>query len=205
MRNSETNSQKVNIKLIEFKVEDKIDYYIVETDILKYLSIKKEILRVHLQNIKNGNGSTHVIKYKNKYYVSQFGFEYLAQNLLSGKQKNNIVINLIIGKFRNKRNKGKNVNQSGLKPNTNINKNMITRVVNKEIYISSMSISRELKISHADLVKKIYRESYFNKNGIQADTKNKHGRATSYIINKMVYDKIINIENNKIEETYNKI
>lgn len=202
--NFEIDSDKVKVRFKEFKLGDKIGYYIDSEDIRYYTNFSKAAIDKIIKQIKRENGQPYVIRYDNKYYISQFGLEILIMR--ARKNKDN-ALQLILSKIRNKNYKnGDRIyrpKEKGIKPI--VSDEIIFRVRDNEVYISTKSISNKLNINHTELFNKCDREYLFNKDNLFPLTINKRRKTTSYVINEQLYDKLINIDNKEIRELYRKI
>lgn len=202
--NFEIDSDKVKVRFKEFKLGDKIGYYIDSEDIRYYTDFSKAAIDKIIKQIKRENGQPYVIRYNNKYYISQFGLEIL---IMRARKNKNHALQLILGKIRNKNyNNSKKIyrpKEKGVKPI--VSDEIIFRVRDNEVYISTKSISNKLNINHTELFNKCDREYLFNKDNLFPLTINKRRKTTSYVINEQLYDKLINIDNKEIRELYRKI
>lgn len=202
--NFEIDSDKVKVRFKEFKLGDKIGYYIDSEDIRYYTDFSKAAIDKIIKQIKRENGQPYVIRYNNKYYISQFGLEIL---IMRARKNKNHALQLILGKIRNKNyNNSKKIyrpKEKGVKPIVSVE--IIFRVRDNEVYISTKSISNKLNINHTELFNKCDREYLFNKDNLFPLTINKRRKTTSYVINEQLYDKLINIDNKEIRELYRKI
>ena len=142
-KNFNNDSVKVDIDFHEFKVEDKILYCINLEDILKHLNLKKDKIVPIVKSIKRKQ--KNIIMYKDsKYYLSQTGYELLLKNL-KGRNRKHRKSSLILGKYRNKNNKNKNIayvpKDKGIKhDNTELN-NIPYSVLYGQIYYSHKVIA----------------------------------------------------------------
>ena len=106
-KNFNNNSIKIDVDFHEFKVGEKILYCISLEDILENLNLKKDKIVPIVKSIKKKQ--RNIIMYKNsKYYLSQTGYELLLNNL-KGKNRKRRKSSLILGKYRNKNNKNKEI------------------------------------------------------------------------------------------------
>lgn len=202
--NFETDSDKVKVRFKKFKLGDKIGYYIDSEDIRYYTDFSKAAIDKIIKQIKKENGQPYVIRYDNKYYISQFGLEIL---IMRARKNRNHALQLILSKIRNKNyNNSKKIyrpKEKGIKPI--VSDEIIFRVRDNKVYISTKSISNKLNINHTELFNKCDREYLFNKDNLFPLTINKRRKTTSYVINEQLYDKLINIDNKEIRELYRKI
>lgn len=202
--NFEIDSDKVKVRFKEFKLGDKIGYYIDSEDIRYYTDFSKVAIDKIIKQIKRENGQPYVIRYNNKYYISQFGLEIL---IMRARKNRNHALQLILNKIRNKNynnsNKIYRPKEKGVKPI--VSDEIIFRVRDNKVYISTKSISNKLNINHTELFNKCDREYLFNKDNLFPLTINKRRKTTSYVINEQLYDKLINIDNKEIRELYRKI
>jgi hypothetical protein len=202
--NFEIDSDKVKVRFKEFKLGDKIGYYIDSEDIRYYTEFSKAAIDKIIKQIKRENGQPYVIRYDNKYYISQFGLEIL---IMRAKKNRNNALQLILSKIRNKNynnsNKIYRPKEKGVKPI--VSDEIIFRVRDNKVYISTKSISNKLNINHTELFNKCDREYLFNKDNLFPLTINKRRKTTSYVINEQLYNKLINIDNKEIRELYRKI
>lgn len=106
-KNFNNNSVKVDIDFHEFKVRDKVLYCIKLDDILELLDLKKDKIVPIVKSIKKKQRNLVILK-NNKYYLSQTGYELLLNNL-KGKNRKRRKSSLILGKYRNKNNKNKEI------------------------------------------------------------------------------------------------
>src|SRR5699024_11542723 len=110
--------------------------------------------------------------YDNKYYISQFGLEILIMRVR--KNRNN-ALQLILSEIRNKNYKNRyriyRPKEKGIKPI--VSDEMVFRVKDNKIYISTKSISNKLNINHTELFNKCDREYLFNKDNLFPLTINK--------------------------------
>lgn len=148
-KNFNNNRIKVNVDFYEFKVEDKILYCIKLEDILKHLSLKKDKIVPIVKSIKRKN--RNIIMYKNsKYYLSQTGYELLLNNL-RGINRKHKKSNLILGKYRNKNNKNKNIayipKDEGIRHDETELDNIPYSVLYGQIYYSHKVIANTLEIN----------------------------------------------------------
>src|SRR5699024_4983185 len=93
--------------------------------------------------------------------------------------------------------------EKGIKPI--VSDEMVFRVKDNKIYISTKSISNKLNINHTELFNKCDREYLFNKDSLFPLTINKRRKKTSYVINEQLYNKINKINNKNNRELYRKI
>lgn len=202
--NFEIDSDKVKVRFKEFKLGDKIGYYIDSEDIRYYTDFSKAAIDKIIKQIKRENGQPYVIRYDNKYYISQFGLEILIMRVRKNRDN---ALQLILSKIRNKNynnsNKIYRPKEKGVKPI--VSDEMVFRVRDNKIYISTKSISNKLNINHTELFNKCDREYLFNKDNLFPLTINKRRKTTSYVINEQLYNKLINIDNKEIRELYRKI
>lgn len=202
--NFEIDSDKVKVRFKEFKLGDKIGYYIDSEDIRYYTDFSKAAIDKIIKQIKRENGQPYVIRYNNKYYISQFGLEIL---IMRARKNRNHALQLILSKIINKNyNNSKKIyrpKEKGIKPI--VSDEIIFRVKDNKVYISTKSISNKLNINHTELFNKCDREYLFNKDNLFPLTINKRRKTTSYVINEQLYDKLINIDNKEIRELYRKI
>lgn len=202
--NFEIDSKNVKVRFKEFKLGDKIGYYIDSEDIRYYTDFSKAAIDKIIKQIKRENGQPYVIRYDNKYYISQFGLEIL---IMRARKNRNNALQLILSEIRNKNYKNRykiyRPKEKGIKPI--VSDEMVFRVKDNKIYISTKSISNKLNINHAELFNKCDREYLFNKDSLFPLTINKRRKTTSYVINEQLYDKLINIDNKEIRELYRKI
>lgn len=202
--NFEIDSKNVKVRFKEFKLGDKIGYYIDSEDIRYYTDFSKAAIDKIIKQIKRENGQPYVIRYDNKYYISQFGLEIL---IMRAKKNRNHALQLILSKIRNKNynnsNKIYKPKEKGVKPI--VSDEIIFRVRDNKVYISTKSISNKLNINHTELFNKCDREYLFNKDNLFPLTINKRRKTTSYVINEQLYNKLINIDNKEIRELYRKI
>lgn len=106
-KNFNNNSIKVDVDFYEFKVGDKVLYCIKLDDILELLDLKKDKIVPIVKSIKKKQRNLVILK-NNKYYLSQTGYELLLNNL-KGKNRKRRKSSLILGKYRNKNNKNKEI------------------------------------------------------------------------------------------------
>mgnify|MGYP006885778931 CR=1 FL=1 len=106
-KNFNNNSVKVDIDFHEFKVGDKVLYCIKLDDILELLDLKKDKIVPIVKSIKKKQRNLVILK-NNKYYLSQTGYQLLLNNL-KGKNRKRRKSSLILGKYRNKNNKNKEI------------------------------------------------------------------------------------------------
>lgn len=106
-KNFNNNSVKVDVNFHEFKVGGKILYCISLEDILEHLNLKKDKIVPIVRSIKKKQRNLVILK-NNKYYLSQTGYELLLNNL-KGKNRKRRKSSLILGKYRNKNNKNKDI------------------------------------------------------------------------------------------------
>lgn len=106
-KNFNNNSVKVDVNFHEFKVGDKVLYCIKLDDILELLNLKKDKIVPIVKSIKKKQRNLVILK-NNKYYLSQTGYELLLNNL-KGRNRKRRKSNLILGKYRNKNNKNKDI------------------------------------------------------------------------------------------------
>ena len=202
--NFEIDSKNVKVRFKEFKLGDKIGYYIDSEDIRYYTDFSKAAIDKIIKQIKRENGQPYVIRYDNKYYISQFGLEIL---IMRARKNRNNALQLILSEIRNKNYKNRykiyRPKEKGIKPI--VSDEMVFRVKDNKIYISTKSISNKLNINHTELFNKCDREYLFNKDNLFPLTINKRRKTTSYVINEQLYDKLINIDNKEIRELYRKI
>lgn len=202
--NFEIDSKNVKVRFKEFKLGDKIGYYIDSEDIRYYTDFSKAAIDKIIKQIKRENGQPYVIRYDNKYYISQFGLEIL---IMRARKNRNNALQLILSEIRNKNYKNRykiyRPKEKGIKPI--VSDEMVFRVKDNKIYISTKSISNKLNINHTELFNKCDREYLFNKDSLFPLTINKRRKTTSYVINEQLYDKLINIDNKEIRELYRKI
>lgn len=202
--NFEIDSKNVKVRFKEFKLGDKIGYYIDSEDIRYYTDFSKAAIDKIIKQIKRENGQPYVIRYDNKYYISQFGLEIL---IMRARKNRNHALQLILNEIRNKNyNNSKKIyrpKEKGIKPI--VSDEIIFRVRDNKVYISTKSISNKLNINHTELFNECDREYLFNKDNLFPLTINKRRKTTSYVINEQLYDKLINIDNKEIRELYRKI
>lgn len=106
-KNFNNNSVKVDVNFHEFKVGDKVLYCIKLDDILELLNLKKDKIVPIVKSIKKKQRNLVILK-NNKYYLSQTGYELLLNNL-KGRNRKRRKSSLILGKYRNKNNKNKDI------------------------------------------------------------------------------------------------
>lgn len=82
-------------------------YCIKLDDILELLDLKKDKIVPIVKSIKKKQRNLVILK-NNKYYLSQTGYELLLNNL-KGKNRKRRKSSLILGKYRNKNNKNKEI------------------------------------------------------------------------------------------------
>lgn len=142
-KNFSNNSVKVDVNFYEFKVGDKILYCIKLEDILEQLNLRKDKIVPIVKSIKKGEKNIVILK-NNKYYLSQTGYELLLKNL-KGRNRKRRKSDLILGKYRNKNNKNKDMayvpKDKGIKhDNTELN-NIPYSVLYGQIYYSHKVIA----------------------------------------------------------------
>lgn len=106
-KNFNNNSVKVDVNFHEFKVGEKILYCISLDNILNHLNLRKDKTVPIVKSIKKKQRNLVILK-NNKYYLSQTGYELLLNNL-RGVNRKHKKSNLILGKYRNKNNKNKDI------------------------------------------------------------------------------------------------
>src|SRR5699024_1478184 len=150
--NFEIDSDEVKVRFKEFKLGDKIGYYIDSEDIRYYTDFSKAAIDKIIKQIKRENGQTYVIRYNNKYYISQFGLEIL---IMRARKNRNHALQLILNEIRNKNYKNRykiyRPKEKGIKPI--VSDEMVFRVRDNKVYISTKSISNKLNINHTELFK----------------------------------------------------
>ena len=148
-RNFNTNSVKVNVKFYEFKVGDKVLYCLKLDDIVKELLLKKDKIVPVVKSIKKKEKNVVILK-NNKYYLSQTAYEQLLRSL-KGRNRKRRKSSLILGKYRNKNNKNKDIayipKDKGIKhDNTELN-NIPYSILCGQIYYSHKIIADILDTS----------------------------------------------------------
>lgn len=193
----------LEIKFKEFKLGDKIGYYMRLEDINYYLDLKKNRLYKIVRSVRTQQGREYVIKYSNSYYLSQYGYEKLIE--LYNIRKNVFLKDLILDKYRSKNMKENNLwtpKEKGLQPV--ISNNIIFRVIDKKIFISTDSISKKTGIGLNELNNKCKREYYFDKDNVRIGTSDKKKNISSYLLSEIAYKKIVGLDNEEILEFYSK-
>lgn len=193
----------LEIEFKEFKLGDKIGYYMRLEDINYYLDLKKNRLYKIVRSVRTQQGREYVIKYSNSYYLSQYGYEKLIE--LYNIRKNVFLKDLILDKYRSKNMKENNLwtpKEKGLQPV--ISNNIIFRVIDKKIFISTDSISKKTGIGLNELNNKCKREYYFDKVNVKVGTSDKNKNITSYLLSEIAYKKIVGLDNEEILEFYSK-
>lgn len=193
----------LEIKFKEFKLGDKIGYYMILEDINYYLDLKKNRLYKIVRSVRTQQGREYVIKYSNSYYLSQYGYEKLIE--LYNIRKNVFLKDLILDKYRSKNMKENNLwtpKEKGLQPV--ISNNIIFRVIDKRIFISTNSIVKKTGIGLNDLNSKCKREYYFDKDNVRIGTSDKKKNITSYLLSEIAYKKIVGLDNKEILNLYSK-
>ena len=202
-KNFQTNSVKVEVEFKEFKLRDKIGYYLKLEDINYYLNKKDMMIVKPFREIKKNYGSPYVIHFDNHLYISQFGFEKYLENYRGNKKS--VAAKLILGKFRDKNMKENNIwrpKEKGLAPI--ISNDIIFRVIDNKIFISTDSISKKTGIGLNELNNKCKREYYFDKDNIRIGTSDKKKNITSYLLSEIAYRKMVGLDNEEILDFYSK-
>lgn len=202
-KNFQTNNIEIEVKFKEFKLGDKIGYYLKLEDINYYLNKKDKMIVKPFREIKRNYGSPYVIHFDNHLYISQFGFEKYLENYRGNKKS--VAAKLILGKFRDKNMKENNIwrpKEKGLQPV--VSNNIIFRVIDKEIFISTNSIVEKTGIGLNDLNSKCKREYYFDKDNVRIGTSDKKKNISSYLLSEIAYRKLVGLDNKEIFDLYSK-
>lgn len=196
------NLNKLDIRFKEFKIGNEIGYYIESEEIRYYIGISKNKMNNLILDIKRTQDKGYVIMKDNKYYISQFAYELILMKIYNNKYSREI-LNKYINKNYNSNKKVYRPKERGVKPI--VSDELIFRVRDNEILISTKSISNKLNINHTELFNKCDREYLFNKDNLMPLTKTKRRKTTSYAINEKLYNKFVGIKDKEIEELYRKI